>query len=84
MQKNVSVSLKLLISQLLIFVISLLDDLLLLALAQWGLRHPWLHLAWLERLTPVLLGCTVLYSFWQLRHVLTQTRKEAWSGSSQL
>lgn len=84
MQKNTGFPLKILISQLLIFVISLLDDLLLLALAQWGLRHPGLHLAGLERLTPILLGCTVLYSLWQLRHFRIQTQKETWSGSSLL
>jgi hypothetical protein len=82
MQKTPNLPLKILISQLLIFTISLLDDLLLLALAQWGLHHPWLH--WLRHLAPILLGCTVLYSLWQLRHFQFQTQKATWNGNSLL
>ena len=76
MQKIPSLPLKILISQLVFFTISLLDDLLLLVLAQWGLHHPWLHIPWLRHLAPILLGCTVLYSLWQLRQVQLQTQKE--------
>lgn len=82
MQKALNLPLKMLIGQLLIFTISLVDDLLLLALAQWGLRHPWLHIVWLRHLAPILLGCTVLYSLWQLRHFQLQTQKATWSGNS--
>jgi hypothetical protein len=82
MQKYLNLPLKILIGQLLFFTISLLDDLLLLALAQWGLHHPWLHMVWLRHLAPILLACTVLYSLWQLRHFRLQPQQETWGGNS--
>lgn len=43
-------------SQLLPFLLSLLDDVLLLGLSRLGL-----HLRWLHWFSPVIVGCTVVY-----------------------
>lgn len=63
MKANLNSPLRILLSQLFIFIISLLDDLLLVLLSRWGL-----HVPWLQWLAPVIFGCTVLHLIWQLLH----------------
>ncbi|HAA27999.1 MAG TPA: hypothetical protein DCE56_10485 [Cyanobacteria bacterium UBA8553] len=58
------------LSQLLPFLLSFLDDALLLGLSRLGLQLPWLQ--WLN---PILLGCTLMYWAVQIlrdRHYIQQ------------
>ena len=79
MKTTLNSPLKILLSQLLIFTIGLLDDLLLLAVSQWGLHIPWLQAPWLRHclqwLAPMILTATVLHAIWQLRHQFQTSRK---------
>jgi hypothetical protein len=71
------------LSQLLPFLLSFLDDALLLLLSRLGL-----HLPWLEWLSPVMLGCMVTYWAIQLLHYLYSKliadRQQNWYKSLQL
>jgi len=71
--------LKILLTQLLIFSLSLFDDLLLLAVSQWGLHLPWLQASWLQYglqwLAWIIMTCTVLHSVWQLHHQFQAAKK---------
>ena len=63
------------LSQLLPFLLSFLDDALLLGLSRIGLHFPWL-----EWLNPVILSCTLMYWAVQLlrnRHYIRQVLVQA-------